>query len=571
VANLELAKLWLRNCTGQSHESCTRNIGRRTKKPTRLVNVADPARPFLEVERHTIQDPYLALSYSWGHGAQYKTMNDNIEAHKGEIPLHRLAQNFKDAFLVTRRLGYKYLWTDALCIIQDCPVDKGHEIPDMDEIYVYADLTIYAERAEGAHDGLFEHRRTERYKPVEVTFKFPGTHGEHSRKVTLERPCRGKNYLEERGWILQEEILSSRLLIFGKQLSWWCKSCVASETNPLPGKEPKQNRIGVGRFRKNLLVRENGAAGRHYYEMWYAMAEEYSKRKLTNHSDTLPAVDGLASRFAHVHGGSYVQGLWREDMHYGLGWFTSFDPRRLRRRDEYIAPSWSWGSPGKVQFSFITYRLSAQYGMSESEGRGVRFGHFNGTTILEPPTAAVDTPNPRQQRRLSFRGKLERLCLRRDHKLETEKTHHPAYRTPQGSGDTDTDTAGRRAKRQRTAAESFIWFDARFPALVLAPDGRRLDEARRFGQASLDGGPALARSVDAMALPLFWAEIRAMRGTDATLVGVCLLLEKHNEGSSGGGAEYHRLGVALVEDQNWVRVRQAQGGDSLEQEHGVII
>jgi hypothetical protein len=86
-------------------------------------------------------------------------------------------------------------------------------------------------------------------------------------------------------------------------------------------------------------VRKTGAAGRHYYEMWYAIAEEYNKRKLTNHSDTLRAVDGLASRFAHVDGGSLVQGLWREDIHYGLGWFTSFDPRKLRSRDEYIDPS----------------------------------------------------------------------------------------------------------------------------------------------------------------------------------------------------------------------------------------
>jgi hypothetical protein len=34
-----------------------------------------------------------------------------------------LAPNFQDAALTTRELGIKYLWIDALYIIQDCPSD----------------------------------------------------------------------------------------------------------------------------------------------------------------------------------------------------------------------------------------------------------------------------------------------------------------------------------------------------------------------------------------------------------------------------------------------------------------
>ena len=41
----------------------------------------------------------------------------------------------QDAITVTRKLGIRYLWVDALCIIQDSNSDKANEIREMGNVY----------------------------------------------------------------------------------------------------------------------------------------------------------------------------------------------------------------------------------------------------------------------------------------------------------------------------------------------------------------------------------------------------------------------------------------------------
>ena len=53
-----------------------------------------------------------------------------------------LPQTVKDAVETTRNLGIRYLWVDALCIIQDSPEDKLKEIAGMGAIYKNATVTI---------------------------------------------------------------------------------------------------------------------------------------------------------------------------------------------------------------------------------------------------------------------------------------------------------------------------------------------------------------------------------------------------------------------------------------------
>jgi hypothetical protein len=45
----------------------------------------------------------------------------NIEARMELLILEELPRNFIDAIKVTRLLGFRYLWIDSLCIIQDSP------------------------------------------------------------------------------------------------------------------------------------------------------------------------------------------------------------------------------------------------------------------------------------------------------------------------------------------------------------------------------------------------------------------------------------------------------------------
>ena len=519
--NLQLASLWLNNCRNNEnhHQSC-KQFGNEGTTPTRLINVENPTRPFLETTSHTNQDPYIALSYSWGLGPKFSTVKANVEAHKTGIPIDKLAQNFKDAIRVAHKLGYKYLWTDALCIVQDCEDCLGYEIPRMGDIYRFADLTIYAERAAGAGDGLFEKRKVEACRPVEVEWTFSRDDGDVSRKFTLAPRRDGINFLENRGWIFQEEILSSRLLIFGRQLKWWCKECVAEETNPQPRKaEYDGKRIGVERFRKNLLERKHGVSERHYFETWYAVVEEYSKRKLKFDCDTLKALDGLATRFTEVHGGLYIQGLWNADVHYGLGWFTAVDRRSASRTGMNIAPSWSWASVGKVNISFVTQKAAAKDRTGEDIGPGPRWGVFQGTRALE---RRLDIAS----HELHFHGRLEKLTLCRDLGLESQKTNHPNYVRPTRASRNNDNVMEPTSKRRKPSEKSFVWFNARFPALIINPATD--DYPTRIGEAALDTCQAELEPTEFLTLPLFWVEIRDQ------LLGVCLLVKEAGNGTGNG-------------------------------------
>jgi len=53
---------------------------------------------------------------------------------------------------------------------------------------------------------------------------------------------------------------------------------------------------------------------------WYRLLENYTARELTNASDILPALSGLASNFSKVYNLQFVAGLWKEDLQFGLLW-----------------------------------------------------------------------------------------------------------------------------------------------------------------------------------------------------------------------------------------------------------
>ncbi|KAL3296653.1 HET-domain-containing protein [Colletotrichum asianum] len=71
---------------------------------------------------------------------------------------------------VTRRLGYKYLWIDSLCIIQDCAIDWGKHATRMNYIYSQAHFTI---SADGAQDSLagFLHPQNKRRETIAIQCK----------------------------------------------------------------------------------------------------------------------------------------------------------------------------------------------------------------------------------------------------------------------------------------------------------------------------------------------------------------------------------------------------------------
>ena len=68
--------------------------------------------------------------------------------------LDELPRTIKDAMSLTKSVGEQYLWVDSLCIIQDDPDDKEHQIAAMSHIYTSAALTIAIVSGDHANAGL---------------------------------------------------------------------------------------------------------------------------------------------------------------------------------------------------------------------------------------------------------------------------------------------------------------------------------------------------------------------------------------------------------------------------------
>jgi hypothetical protein len=94
---------------------------------------------------------HIALSYCWSAKKYLCLTKLNFIAlhEKRSIDLETLAPTIADAITVTRELGERFLWVDALCITQDDERDKAGQIGKMHLIYQFARLTIIAAGSPG--------------------------------------------------------------------------------------------------------------------------------------------------------------------------------------------------------------------------------------------------------------------------------------------------------------------------------------------------------------------------------------------------------------------------------------
>ena len=390
-ANLELASQWLMDCL-TNHKLCRQY--QRSSRPKRLIEITNPETPFL-VDSSSIKDcQYATLSYKWEDQSAnpYTTMKDNINSHYNSIPFKALPSTIRQTMLVTKQLGLRYLWIDRLCLIQDSAADKDSEIPRMGDIYRGSTLTLYAWAADDAQQGLSVDRDPRWVKPcrlpLRVTFgsdvkpcrrPLPETseNNEMSGFIwarTTVPPSR-TSVMKSRGWILQEQRLAVRKLLFGhRELCWDCQSESWSENFPglqreygeQPGKDKDTIQYWLHASNKKY-DRQTSFKQANLYDSWYKVIGDYTNRNLGNNADVLPGLAGLAKTLADNHGIQYINGLWMEDMEAGLLWRVVRDETGVQRVAGWFgkpgtnsnqqmsleAPSWTWVSQwGKaVEFS----------------------------------------------------------------------------------------------------------------------------------------------------------------------------------------------------------------------------
>ncbi|KAJ4312494.1 hypothetical protein N0V84_009898 [Fusarium piperis] len=138
--------------------------------PTRVIDVGtDQQHPdkyaVCIVETIPAQtDRYIALTYCWGSkGNNVRTTRSTYSQMLRGFSSEALPRTIQDAIKVTRSLDIRYLWVDALCIIQsEYPGDPGSdwatEAGKMSTYYENAFYTIGASSSRDCDDGFLKAR-----------------------------------------------------------------------------------------------------------------------------------------------------------------------------------------------------------------------------------------------------------------------------------------------------------------------------------------------------------------------------------------------------------------------------
>ncbi|KOC17919.1 hypothetical protein AFLA70_70g003091 [Aspergillus flavus AF70] len=360
---------WIKECN-ESHDDCKRHED--NTLPTRLLDIGcsntDTIKLF-EPHQHEKGD-YACLSYCWGSAPFFKTEKATFEANKKGIAWTSLTKTFQDAIIMARRLRIRWLWIDALCIIQDDKDDWAAEAANMASVYENAYITISATRSRDSNGGLFSRaiktnlilrsKNGNKYIIRVFADPFEGTVEEFNTSYYFDSRHWEWNHfspslypLMGRGWCYQERILSPRVLHFGHQeLLWECKTGVTCECEELQDMPSLKSALGkLGRRRSNPSVSSPKGKSKALIKIqkrtnindrtWRTIVQGYSNGALTRPSDRLPAISGLAKR-VNMDTTDYLAGIWRPSLLHDLVWRVAHGP--VPRPTCWIAPSWSWAA-----------------------------------------------------------------------------------------------------------------------------------------------------------------------------------------------------------------------------------
>ncbi|KAF2430671.1 HET-domain-containing protein [Tothia fuscella] len=176
---------------------------------------------------------YLTLSHCWGKLEVLKLKSENITSMIAGFRLDEIPKTFHEAVTITRKLGFQYLWIDALCIVQDSPTDWAKEASRMAIVYENSTCTIAAAHGSDSTAGCYVNRQPLQYLPCKLTrTDSMCTDFRQQSEIYAEPPHRclpsrdvllglERQPLHNRAWLVQERTLSPRILYFGSQFMSW--------------------------------------------------------------------------------------------------------------------------------------------------------------------------------------------------------------------------------------------------------------------------------------------------------------------------------------------------------------
>ncbi|GAA86007.1 hypothetical protein AKAW_04121 [Aspergillus luchuensis IFO 4308] len=276
---------------------------------------------------------YLALSYCWGSekyaAMRLKTTKASLREHMKEIKMESLPKTVSDAVLVCRALRVRYLWVDALCIVQDSQDDWEIESAKMAEIYENSYFTpstlnpsisgfYYIHHVTGYYDEEYDKSPPEGPSQYPPPSKFLGLG--YLKESAFDCDLKESQW-NTRGWTLQEALCSPRLLLFGTRMV---------------------HMLDV-QFRRSQDMSFDDMC-----QPWgqnFHIDREHRESSLS--PDGWRSISALARKFSSQTEGKYLAGIWSDELETDLLWvpkglttLASF----LTPPKEYLAPTWSWAS-----------------------------------------------------------------------------------------------------------------------------------------------------------------------------------------------------------------------------------
>ena len=281
-----------------------------------------------------------------------------------------LLATLRDTVDLAREVGVKYVWIDAICIVQDDDEDLDREGDKMHEYYGNAQFTLYIGNGLHSDESFLRERKAWTWRQLECDlsgFRL------FNLDTSLDQ-ARQMSPHATRAWTLQEEYLSPRRLYWYNQMMYWaCAEEQYAEDIPDPSRRPQQTSSAThltSRELSKLLDACFRKCREEAHELWLGIVESYTRRNLTVASDKFRALSGVASRYWQATRTStsndvYLSGLWLQTFAEELVWgLDKARDQTLRTETDKIAPpSWSWASlPAESAIKFqANFRPSAHF------------------------------------------------------------------------------------------------------------------------------------------------------------------------------------------------------------------
>ncbi|KAM0208015.1 hypothetical protein ACHAPQ_005709 [Fusarium lateritium] len=413
----------LRTCL-EGHEHCRQD---NPVLPTRVIDIGSVGEDYVRLveTENKGRGEYTALSYCWGSQASVKTEIGNVESMKFGIAVKDLPPAYQDAIVLTRELGMRYIWIDALCIIQDSQGDWERECSKMAETYANAYLTIAAASSASVtghflRPGLELPPHAVQDQRVIHSESMPGANGPVLLKARIMWPTgahwkwrdgadeqRHVEPLSTRGWTLQEKVLSTRLLsVSAMEMVWTCKERTFCECGSLLNYHREFGQTPLSQISKPDEA----------FNFWHKVVENYSKRKLTQAGDKLPAISAIAAIIQQRTGSDYVAGLWRDNIDQELLWYRPASSPVGTVNSSYTGPSFSWASiTGEVDYlcfrngKYPYEKTSQVLELTSSTGPGAPLGRVSSSKLVIRGPLAMGSIERQPRHSISMRLGKEHL------------------------------------------------------------------------------------------------------------------------------------------------------------------